>query len=120
MHAELSLHNAQRDTDVRAAQQALSAAEAATEAQRARAELAEAARAEAETVSVADKTEATRLQEALRAGQAEMQAAKAERERLEGEMRLVLRAMDQQKQVASRNMAQLSRIYDDWSAAVNA
>lgn len=29
----------------------------------------------------------------------------------------VLRAMDSQKQIASRNMAELSRIYEDWSAA---
>ena len=38
---------------------------------------------------------------------------------LEGEMRLVLKAMDQQKQAAARNMQQLSKIYDDWSHAVN-
>ena len=36
-----------------------------------------------------------------------------------GEMRLVLRAMDQQKAAATRNMQQLSKIYDDWSHASN-
>ena len=49
-----------------------------------------------------------------------MTAARADKERIEAEMRLVLRAMDQQKQVATHNMAQLSRIYNDWSHAVNA
>ena len=35
-------------------------------------------------------------------------------ERVEGEMRLVLRAMEQQKQSAQRNMSQLSRICTEW------
>jgi len=44
----------------------------------------------------------------------ELAAAKAEVERVEGEMRLVLRAMEQQKQSAQRNMSQLSRLCTEW------
>ena len=44
----------------------------------------------------------------------ELAGARAEVERVEGEMRLVLRAMEQQKQAAQRNMSQLSRMCTEW------
>ena len=34
-------------------------------------------------------------------------------------MRLVLKAMDAQKAAATRNMASIAKIYDDWSHAAN-
>ena len=43
-------------------------------------------------------------------------ARQKEKSNVEAEMRLVLKAMDVQKAAASRNMAQLSKIYDDWSS----
>ena len=43
---------------------------------------------------------------------------RSEKARVEGEMRLVLKAMDQQKAKAQRNMQQLSQIYDDWNQSL--
>ena len=50
---------------------------------------------------------------------AEAATARDDKAKIEAEMRLVLRAMDAQKAAATRNLTQLSRIYDDWSAAAN-
>ena len=41
-----------------------------------------------------------------------------EKSKVEAEMRLVLKAMDAQKAAASRNIAQLSKIYYDWSSTL--
>ena len=45
---------------------------------------------------------------------ADLSDARAQIARLESEMRVVLRAMEQQKSAAQRNMAQLGRIWEDW------
>jgi hypothetical protein len=45
-------------------------------------------------------------------------AHQEEKSKVEADMRLVLKAMDAQKASASRNMAQLSKIYDEWSSAL--
>ena len=72
-----------------------------------------------EASSEAAKRQLDQLSSQLRERAAELTAAREEHSRLEGEMRLVLRAMEQQKSIATRNMSQLSKIYHEWSAAVN-
>ena len=65
----------------------------------------------------AARAERERVAEELAARGGELAAAKEETAKVEAEMRLVLKAMDAQKAAATRNMATLSKMYDDFSAA---
>ena len=107
------------EAEARQARAATAEAEKATERERQRADEAERQKAASEAKALLVAADKEAAAEQLSARVAELASLRADKERLEGEMRLVLRAMDQQKTVAQRNMAQLSRIYSDWHEAVN-
>lgn len=119
LQAELRLRTAEIEGQLRAAQQAAHEAEEAATRQRSRADEAERSKAQVEADLVSSSNAKERLAEQLAARGVELSAAREEKEKIEGEMRLVLRAMDQQKKVATRNMADLQRIYTDWDRTVN-
>ena len=114
---EARRRDADKQAELAAAQQAQASAEEAAERADARAEEAERRAREAEELRQREGAERARIAEELSARSAEVSAAAEEKGKVEAEMRLVLKAMDAQKAVASRNMKQLSRIYEDWSAA---
>ena len=117
--ADARRREADQEGEIRLALQAQAAAEDAAARARSRAEDAERSRREAEQALSDSRAERERLSEQLTSKVSEASAASEEKARVEAEMRLVLRAMDQQKAAASRNMNQLSKIYDEWSHAAN-
>ena len=119
LQTEIRALEAERDVQARSVQHAKAQAEAEEARQRRQLEEMVRARQQAEDEARAAHVERERLGEQLASRTAECTAAREEKARVEGEMRLVLKAMDQQKAVASRNMAQLSHIYDEWNATVN-
>ena len=119
MAAELDAALEQKEVEVRRAQEALARAEEEQRAQQARMEAAHDAKAEAEEAAERERAERQRVADLLDAATAEAEKAHADRAQVEGEMRLVLRAMDAQKQAAARNMMQLNKIAQDWSSAIN-
>ena len=120
LQVELRERTGELEAEARRAHEAAKEAEEAGERQRCRADDAERARKNAEAEQARSTTAQEALSEQLSAGLAELAIVREDKERVEGEMRLVLRAMEQQKQAAARNMSQLSKIYTDWSTAVNA
>ena len=74
---------------------------------------------EADASAELAREEAQRLSEELGAARQLAETAVEEREKVEAEMRLVLKAMDAQKAAANRNLSQLSKIYEDWSSAAS-
>ena len=119
LQAELRERSGMLEAEARQARAATAEAEKATERERQRADEAERQKAASEAKALLVAADKEAAAEQLSARVAELASLRADKERLEGEMRLVLRAMDQQKTVAQRNMAQLSRIYSDWHEAVN-
>ena len=119
LQAEMKRRDADKEGELRLALQAQQTAEAAASRAAVRVQEAESARQDAEQALRESRAERERLTEQLAARISEASAAVAEKGKVEGEMRLVLRAMDQQKAAATRNMQQLSKIYDDWSHASN-
>ena len=79
----------------------------------------ERARIAAEEQASRAAAERENLSDQLAAQAAEAAAAKGEKAKVEAEMRLVLKAMDAQKQAATRNLSQLSKICHDWSSVAN-
>ena len=108
-----------RDDEVQRAREALARADDERRAAQAACDAAEDAKAAAEAQWSAERLERERLAELLDAAAAEADAARADKAQVEGEMRLVLRAMDAQKQAAARNMMQLNKIAQDWSSQIN-
>ena len=95
-------------------------AEARAVAERARehAEEAQRLRREAEAAMTSARAEREQLMLQLASKTGEVTEAKEAKGKVEAEMRLVLKAMDAQKAAATRNMAQLSKIYDDWTSVL--
>ena len=105
--AEVAASRAQREGAERRAGAAAEAAADAADAADAR------ARAAKEEARAAARQRAQR-EAALETTRVELGQARARAEGPEGEMVVVLRAMEVQKQTAQRNMAQLSRLCSDW------
>ena len=111
MAAETRAALGKADADVRAAAEQLAAAADAEARERARADEAERRAREAEEAAAAASAE-------LRGAREGAGRAVQLKEKTDSEMRHVLRATDSQKEMVRGNMAQLSRIYDEWSSAV--
>ena len=117
LQSEARRREGEKEGEVRVAMQALAEAEAAGARAKAEAQAAEKAKVEAEGALAAMRADREKAVEQLASKSGEVTRACEEKGRVEAEMRLVLKAMDAQKQAANRNMAQLSKMYDDWNAA---
>ena len=115
INAEAKRQLGEKDAQLAHARAALAAAQAEEEA-RARTAADEGAAREAalQQAAAARRAEADRAVADGAAAVADLSDARAQIARLESEMRVVLRAMEQQKSAAQRNMAQLGRIWEDW------
>ena len=108
-----------KEREMQRAQEALNASTEALRQAQAERDVAEEARAEAYEVAERERSERERMAERLDALGAEAERALADKAKVEGEMRLVLKAMDAQKAAAARNMMQLNKIAQDWNSQIN-
>ena len=108
-----------KEREMQRAQEALNASTEALRQAQAERDVAEEARAEADEVAERERSERERMAERLDALGAEAERALADKAKVEGEMRLVLKAMDAQKAAAARNMMQLNKIAQDWNSQIN-
>ncbi len=109
---------ADRDAEIRRMLAAQTASEEVESASRAAVAEAEAGRRAAEDGLKALRVTHESTTAKLREAEAEAAAGRERVAQVEGEMRLVLKAMDREKAAAARSMGQLSRMCDEWRTAV--
>ena len=117
--AEHATRLAAVDEELRAARGAEAQVQAQLAHEKGRAETAEARHLQEAAALRAARQEADGLRQEVADRAIEVRAAREEKAKVEGEMRLVLRAMEHQKQVAARNLNQLSQMYEDWNGVAN-
>jgi len=114
INAEAKRQLGEKDAQLAHARAALAAAQAEEARARTAADEGAAREAALQQAAAARRAEADRAVADGAAAVADLSDARAQIARLESEMRVVLRAMEQQKSAAQRNMAQLGRIWEDW------
>ncbi|KAL1524846.1 hypothetical protein AB1Y20_019726 [Prymnesium parvum] len=111
MAEEMEQKLAAKDEELRTARAAEQKASAHASQERTRAESAEA-RCEQEAAAAREaRQEVQSLRNEIAARVSELQSARERKAHVEEEMRLVLRAMEHQKQVAARNLNQLNHVF---------
>jgi hypothetical protein len=110
---------AERDGEVERLVAAQRAAEEAGGALRAKLLEAEERQRAAEAELKGLRLEHERATAQLQEREAEVRGGRERVQKVETEMRLVLKAMEQQKQVENRNMSQLSRLCEEWHGGAN-
>lgn len=115
---EMRQRLADRDAEIRRMLAAQTASEEVESASRAAVAEAEAGRRAAEDGLKALRATHESATAKLREAEAEAAAGRERVAQVEGEMRLVLKAMDREKAAAARSMGQLSRMCDEWRTAV--
>ena len=119
LQAEMQRLDLQHKVELHKIQAHASAAEAEAKEHANRADVAEKDKRGAEAEAASANVARQKFADELSACAMETEHARAQKERIEGEMRLVIKAMDAQKHAAATNIQQLSKIYDEWSHSMN-